>query len=157
MAGRAASDEAYVLALCDDILGLSGWRQHRFAFLRGDSRDDRRGWQLPVDAYYPELSLVIEYRERQHTEAVAFFDKPDRITVSGVDRQRQRELYDQRRRDVLPAHSIRLVELSYADLAHSPRGKLFRDRAGDLQALQELLDSPGRQSEQALPADSGSR
>jgi len=158
MAGRSESDEAYALALCDDVLGLAGLRQHRFAFLRGDSRDGRPGRQLPVDAYYPELSLVIEYRERQHIKAVPFFDKPDRMTVSGVDRRLQREFYDQRRRDVLPAQGIRLIELSYERLAHSPRGKLLRDRAGDLRALRKLLEPSGRQSEQARPADGvGSR
>jgi hypothetical protein len=34
---------------------------------------------------------------------------------------------------------------------------LLRDRAGDLQVLRELLEPSGRQSEQALPADSGTR
>jgi hypothetical protein len=53
-------DETYVLDICDRVLGVSGIRQHRFAFLQDDT-----GTPLPVDAYYPELSLVIEYRERQ--------------------------------------------------------------------------------------------
>lgn len=30
---------------------------------------------LPVDAYYKELNIVVEYREKQHTEEVEFFDK----------------------------------------------------------------------------------
>src|SRR5690606_2600377 len=34
---RATSDEAYVLDICDEVLGLKGLRQHRFDFLRGDS------------------------------------------------------------------------------------------------------------------------
>ncbi|WP_309751901.1 hypothetical protein [Novosphingobium sp.] len=45
---------------------------------------------LPVDAWYPELALVIEYRERQHSEAVKFFDQ--RETVSGVGRGEQRRI-----------------------------------------------------------------
>ena len=37
---------------------------------------------LPVDAYYEELNLVVEYREKQHTEEIKFFDRSDKITVS---------------------------------------------------------------------------
>ena len=66
-----------------------------------------------MDAYYPELQLVVEYREHQHTEAVAIMDQ--RMTVSGVDRGTQRAIYDQRHRDVLPEYGIELVELSYVD------------------------------------------
>ena len=44
---------------------------------------------------------MIEYCERQHTEAVAFFDHNERLTVSGVTRGEQRKIYDQRRRDLL--------------------------------------------------------
>lgn len=36
-AGRSASDEHYVLDLCDAVLGVAGSRQHRFAWLRGDA------------------------------------------------------------------------------------------------------------------------
>ena len=102
--GRSKSDESYVIDLCDEVLRLKAIRQHRFDFLRGDS-----GTRLPVDAYYPTLNLVIEFRERQHTEAVRFFDR--RQTVSGVGRGGQRKIYDQRRRDLLPKHGMRLVEI----------------------------------------------
>ncbi|MCZ2156834.1 MAG: hypothetical protein LC114_23550, partial [Bryobacterales bacterium] len=100
--GRRGSDEAYVIDLCDEILGQSALRQYRFPFLLGDG-----GKALPVDAYYPRLNLVVEYRERQHTESVKFFDR--RMTVSGVHRSEQRQLYDQRRRDILPKHGITLI------------------------------------------------
>ena len=56
--------------------------------------------RLPVDAYYPELQLVVEYCERQHTEAIPFMDR--RMTISGADRGMQRAIHDQRRRDVRP-------------------------------------------------------
>ncbi len=94
-------DESYVLDLCDQILGHKCLRQHRFNFLRGDANEKGKCVKLPVDGYYPELELVIEYHERQHTEKVDFFDKPERLTVSGVDRGQQRKIYDERRRDVL--------------------------------------------------------
>jgi len=53
--GRKASDEHYVIDLCDELLGVPAERQYRFDFLRGDT-----GVSLPVDAYYPDLNLVIE-------------------------------------------------------------------------------------------------
>ena len=112
MASRTLSDETYVIDLCDEVLGTAALRQHRFDFLRGDAGPGKQGTRLPVDAYYPELQLVVEYCERQHTEAIPIMDR--RMTVSGVDRGTQRAIYDQRRRDVLPQHGIELVELSYA-------------------------------------------
>lgn len=70
---RSQSDESYVIDLCDEVLRQKALRQFRFDFLRGDS-----GTKLPVDAYYPSLNLVIEFKEKQHTEEVKFFDKNKR-------------------------------------------------------------------------------
>jgi hypothetical protein len=41
--------------------------------------------------------VVVEYRELQHDHPVAHFDKPDRLTVSGVHRGVERAHYDARR------------------------------------------------------------
>ena len=134
MAKRKDSDEFYVIDLCDEVLGEKASRQHKFDFLRGDGNPGR---QLPVDAYYPKLNLVVEYRERQHTESVALFDK--KTTISGVSRGEQRRIYDQRRRDVLPKHGIRLVEISYSDLKHDSRKRLLRDRQNDLAVIRRIF------------------
>src|SRR5262245_55172490 len=85
-------DQSYIIDLCDRVLRMKGIRNHRFEFLLGDP--GRRGARprLPVDAYYPALNLVIEYNERQHSEAVKFFDR--RIVASGITRGEQRKLYD---------------------------------------------------------------
>ncbi len=136
MAQRKDSDEYYVIDLCDEVLGLKASRQHTFDFLRGDGTP---GKKLPVDAYYSELNLVVEYRERQHSESVAFFDK--KTTVSGVSRGEQRRIYDQRRRDILPKHGIRLIEISYADLRHDSRKRLVRDRQNDLIVIRKLFQA----------------
>lgn len=129
---RKNSDECYILDLCDNLLGLTAIRQHRFPFLRGD-----RGHKLPVDAYYPELQLVIEYHERQHVERVALFD--DKPTVSGVPRWRQRRIYDQRRRDVLPLHNISLLVLQYSDFSVTKQKRLARKPAEDCIVLRHKL------------------
>lgn len=72
MAKRKESDEWYVVNLCDEALRKKAERGHRFPFLLGDP-GSRGPAKLPVDAFYPDLNLVIEYRERQHFEAVRHF------------------------------------------------------------------------------------
>lgn len=128
--GRAASDESYVIDLCDEILKMKASRQHKFDFLVGDT-----GRKLPVDAYYESLNLVIEYHERQHTEAVSLFD--NKPTVSGVSRGEQRKIYDQRRAEILPKHGIKLVIISYRDFGTSK--KLQRNRNNDILVVKTLL------------------
>jgi len=129
------SDESYVIGLCDEALKSKAIRQHRFDFLRGDS-----GTKLPVDANYQVLNLVLEFKEKQHTETVKFFDK--RETVSGVGRGEQRKLYDQRRKDVLPQNGIKLFELDYSDFEHTKGMKLVRNKVDDLKIIKCKIDKP---------------
>ena len=131
---RKSSDEYYVIDLCDKILGKKASRQHRFEFLRGDT-----GVKLPVDAYYPELNLVIEYYESQHTESTPFFDK--KITASGVSRDEQRRIYDRRRREILPQYGIKLVILSYTDFGNTK--KIKRDTFTNEEIVKNILRKEG--------------
>lgn len=133
------SDEKYVIDLCDEILGSKASRQHKFDFLRGDTNVQGRSVRLPVDAFYEELNLVIEFRERQHTEEVKFFDKPNKMTVSGINRGEQRKLYDQRRRDTLPKHGIQLIEISYDDFNHDRLKRILRDKKNDIEVIKRKL------------------
>lgn len=129
---RAKSDEAYILDLCDEILKQKSLRQHRFDFLRGDT-----GTKLPVDAYYPELNLVLEYREKQHTETVTFWDK--KKTASGISRGEQRRKYDERRRIQIPANGLKLLEIDYSQFDHTSSKKLIRNKEADITVLRYLL------------------
>lgn len=133
------SDEHYVLDLCDVVLQIKGLRQHRFDFLVGDANAQGRKAKLPVDIYYPELNLVIEYKEQQHTKPNKHFDKPDLFTVSGVHRGEQRKIYDQRRLDVLPQHGISVIEISYSDFRFDSRDKIVRDFERDLLVVKKFL------------------
>ena len=128
--GRANSDEYYVVELCNKALGKTALQQYKFPFLKGDS-----GRMLPVDAYYPDLNLVVEYYERQHTEDVKFFNQ--RITVSGVSRGEQRRIYDERRKTELPKHGIQVVTISYSDFGTSK--KLKRNFQTDLEIVRNIL------------------
>ena len=127
---RVNSDEYYVIDLCDEVLGEKALRQAKFGFLRGDT-----GKELPVDAYYPQKKLVVEYYERQHTESVNFFDK--KMTASGVTRDVQRRIYDERRKKVIPENGLELVVISYSDFGTSK--KLKRDRKKDLEVVRRIL------------------
>jgi len=129
---QANRDEAYILNICDEILNVKGMRQHRFDFLRGDS-----GTKLPVDIYYPSLKLVIEYREKQHTEEVQFFDK--RITSFGMTRGEQRKKYDELRRTEIPKNRLNLLEFDYSEFGHTKGKRLLRNREDDEKIIRDKL------------------
>jgi hypothetical protein len=141
MGRRDESDEAYVVGLCEQVLGEQAVTQHRFDWLLGDAGADGRRAGLPVDAYWPGHRLVVEYREAQH----------DRPTVSGVHRGEQRALYDARRDTEIPAHGLRLVVIRPADLDADSRGRLRRDPVPDLAAVRALL-SPSSDEDRVAEA-----
>jgi len=136
---KVNSDEKYVIDLCDKVIGIKASRQHKFDFLRGDPNQHGRSVKLPVDAFYVDLKLVIEFREKQHTEPVKFFDKPDKKTVSGISRGEQRKLYDHRRRDTLPIHGIQLVEISYCDFNYDKQKRILRNKKHDIEVVKRKL------------------
>ncbi|MCI3276733.1 hypothetical protein [Streptomyces cylindrosporus] len=139
MSTRDDSDEAYVVGLCNQVLGEDGRTQHKFDWLLGDPGTGGRQAKLPVDAYWEGHQLVVEYRELQHDQPVPHFDKPDRLTVSGVHRGEQRALYDARRDTEIPAHGLQLVVIRPSDLDADGRGRLRRSREADLAALRKIL------------------
>ena len=74
-------DATYIIDLCDEMLGQSARREYR-GLLKGDPGAHGRRSPLPVDAFYPDLNLVIEYHEVQHAKPVRHFDKPWKMTNS---------------------------------------------------------------------------
>lgn len=127
---RAESDEYYVIDLCDEVLGRKASRQHRFDFLTGNT-----GRKLPVDAYYEDLKLVVEYYERHHFEPIPYWDQ--KLTASGITRQEQRKIYDERRKIVLPLYGIKLVVINYFDFGASKR--IIRNKAYDIIIVRNKL------------------
>lgn len=137
MPRRADSDEHYVLDLCDRVLGVPGTRQARFDWLRGDPSPARpRGTELPVDGYWPDLRLVVEFQEEQHSRPSPFFDR--RQTVSGMVRGEQRRRYDERKRTLIPEHGLRLAVIEKSAFALKSR-KIDRDPARDLRVVRRHL------------------
>lgn len=128
--GRINSDEYYVIGHCNEVLGLNASQQHSFEFLVGDS-----GSRLPVDAYYEDLNLVVEYCESQHTSSTPFFDQ--KKTVSGVLRGEQRRMYDERRRIELPKHGIHLISIHYNEFGITK--KIKRNYDSDIEVVKRKL------------------
>lgn len=125
--------------LCDEALQEQGSRQHRFEWLLGDPGQAGRRAKLPVDGFWAEAELVVEYRELQHDRPVPFFDKPAVLTVSGVHRGQQRALYDARRDLLIPAHGLRLVVIRPSDLTADHRGRLRRERELDVERIRHFF------------------
>ncbi|MGM0580734.1 MAG: hypothetical protein ACQETL_08640 [Bacteroidota bacterium] len=140
---REDSDEKYILDHCDEVLGIKGSRQHKFDFLEGDlHKDGKTRTKLPCDIYYESLNLVIEYNESQHTEAVKHFDKPEKLTVSGVHRGLQRKRYDELRRTILPQHGINVIDFFIDDF--NRRSKMIkRDCVNDAEIIKKKLLEKG--------------
>lgn len=134
---RSISDEAYVIDLCDQVLGLKASRQHRFDFLLGDLGKNGLQASLPVDAYYEEFGLVIEYWERQHLFPTPIMDR--RMTCSGCTRGEQRKIYDQRKRELLECRGHKLLVLKFEQFEHDRRGRLKRNATSDSPVLKSAL------------------
>lgn len=131
---RTESDEYYIISLCNKLLNSEASQQHRFDFLKGDT-----GRNLPVDAYYEDRKLVIEYHERQHSESVSFFSKD--TTVSGVCRDEQRRIYDKRRMSEFPKHGIKVIVIDYSRFGTSR--KIKRNHNKDIQIVKQILVENG--------------
>ncbi len=108
--------QRYVTELLQELLGPAEIEK-RFDWCRGDSRSGGPGVPLPYDAVWEERRLIVEIDERQHSEAVLFFDKPWRTTVSGVDRGEQRRLYDERKTRCAREHGYTVVRLDSSRLS----------------------------------------
>src|SRR5436853_123932 len=105
--------QRYVVGLLEGLLGPAE-HEKRFDWARGDPGNRVRGARLPFDAVWEAHRLIVEVDEKQHTEAVDFFDKPWRMTVSGVHRGEQRRLYDARKLALAEAKGYRVLRIPSA-------------------------------------------
>ena len=138
--------QRYVTELLVEILGPAEIEK-RFEWCRGDSlQAGCRGRTLPFDAVWDSRKLIVEVDERQHGEAVDHFDKPWKLTVSGVHRGEQRRLYDQRKGRHARRRGYKLIRLRVSILASKGRRIAHRDHDADRTAILELLREKGVQS-----------
>ena len=89
--------------------------------MRGDT-----GYKLRVDAYFPEQKLVFEYQGQQH-----YF--PNQLMDRRPGRAEQRRRYSELRRQLVPKHGLRFLEIRYDEPITEAciRGKL-RDIGFDI-------------------------
>ena len=92
---------------------------------------------LPVDGYWPDLELVVEFQEEQHSQPSPFFDR--RQTVSGVSRGEQRRLYDVRKCSLIPERGLRLVVIEKSAFTVRSR-RIVRDRERDIVVVRRHLE-----------------
>jgi hypothetical protein len=137
---RLLSDKYYVMNLCDEALKLKAKRQKRFDFLVGDlHKDGKTRTQLPVDAFYHDLNLVIEFKEAPLAEPTEFFNKLNVKTVSGISRSKQREKYDRVKATELPQNGIKLIEIPYSVFTCDELNRIVRDHEQDLKRVTDFL------------------
>ena len=131
-------DEYYVLELCKKVLGQRMSHQATFEWLLGDpSLKSGKQKPLPVDGYWPDEEIVVEYHERQHSEEVPFFDS--KITASGMSRGEQRKIYDARKAQELVKNGKKLVIIDYRDFGNGKTPKIVRNFPEDLKVVERLL------------------
>jgi hypothetical protein len=133
---REASDEYYLIGLCNELLKEEALHQYTFKFLLGDFHSDGISrTPLPVDAYYPKLKMVIELFEKENETSL----EEGKRTISGVKRSEQRKKYAERKREVLKEKEIHLMEMDYDEFECDEAGKLIRNKEADTKLLMEIL------------------
>lgn len=137
---RLDNDESYILDLCDTVLEQKAERNKRFNFLLGDlHKDGVTRTLLPVDAYYPAFSLVIELKDTDIKAIGEGWDKSNPKTISGVGREKQREMYNERRAIELPKHGFQLIDITLDSFKRDKENKIVRNLEKDLAKIKEVL------------------
>lgn len=134
---RKDSDEIYVIDLVAAVLNELCVKQKRFETLFGDPNLKGQRAILPVDAFFPNINLIVEYREIQHYKAVKIMDQ--RMTISGVPRGEQRRIYDLRKEKWAAEHNITFLAISFENLKHNSSGRLLRHVESDTNVIKKLV------------------
>lgn len=135
---RDTSDESYVVNLCDEILQENGSRQHKFQDLVGDPGKNGVRRRLPVDAYYENHRIIVEYWEKQHFSN----SNSGGSTISGVPRGAQRREYDSLRDEFCRNNNLKLVVIPYCRFKIDQNKKIIR-RDKDREIVREIFREKG--------------
>jgi hypothetical protein len=131
---------SYVIGLVAEVLGEEPELEKTYPWALGDpSPTTGRRARLPFDAVWERRGLIVEVDEDQHRRPVAFWDKPEVMTVSGVSRGEQRDLYARRKREAARAQGYNVVEIPWERTP--PPSK--RSRKDDLGEIRSLLSGGG--------------
>ena len=109
-------DRQYILGLCDEVIAKPSLRGHRLHFLRGAD-----GHRIAVDAFYPVLRLIVQYREAEEAALP---------------------------QDELRRYGVRVMELRVDEFAHTASAHLRRSRDVDIAVIRarlaQALRRPGK-------------
>ena len=115
------SDETFILNLCDEILNHTAVRKHTFDFLLGDMhKNSKSRTKLPIDAFYKDLKLAIEF-EGYFKEEVAKEGFLDSARTSQID------IYKKRKKDYLDKKEIKLITINYKSFECDENGAINRE------------------------------
>lgn len=132
------SDEYYLVNLCDEVLEQKASRKHTFDTLVGNLHKRGKGrTKLPLDAYYEDLELVIEFFEK--IDSVEELDDSKKLNQKEQGRIAQRKYYDQLKKEAIIKKKLRLVEINYALFECNDENKLVRDAENDRLVLKGIL------------------
>lgn len=136
---KEESDEYYLVGLCNEFLEKEASHQHIFEDLLGDlHKNGKTRTPLPIDAYYEDLKLAIEFSEKNYPED-DIFDKPEKKTISGGNRAAQRARYSTLKKKFLLKNEVKLIEIDYNKFNLDSRFRLIRDLEKDTEIIQKAL------------------
>lgn len=126
------SDEFYLVNLCDELLEQKASRKHTFDTLVGNLHKRGKGrTKLPLDAYYKDLKLVIEFKRKN--EILDESDSKEQARITQISR------YDALKKKAILKKDLRLMVINYASFECDDTNKLIRNTSHDMLVLRDLL------------------
>ena len=127
------SDENYLLNLCDELLGKEASRKHTFDTLVGNLHKRGKGrTKLPLDAYYKDLKLVIEFFQTSN-KPVSDLDEKEQARIAQI------KYYDELKKEAVLNKSFRYMKINFAQFECDEANKLVRNTENDIRVLKEIL------------------
>ncbi len=126
------NDEFYLVNLCDELLRQKASRKHTFDTLVGNLHKRGKGrTKIPLDAYYEDLKLVIEFSRKN--KVVDALDEKEQARIVQIKR------YSQLKKKAIQKKSLELIEIDYASFECDATNKLIRNTEQDTLVLRGLL------------------
>ncbi|WP_299260226.1 hypothetical protein [uncultured Aquimarina sp.] len=126
------SDEYYLVNLCDELLKQKASRKHTFNTLVGNLHKKGKGrTKLPLDAYYEDLKLVLEFFRKNEIT--------DELDEEEKARKAQIKYYNQLKKKAILTKKLRLIEINYASFECDAENKLVKNSESDRSVLKGIL------------------
>ncbi len=128
------SDEFYLVNLADSLLQQKASRKHTFDSLVGNLHKKNKGrTKLPLDAYYEELKLVLEFFKDEEDVNFNKLSEKEQAIIT------QRKYYDQVKKEAVRKKDLQLLEIRYSQFECDSEGNLLRDTSKDTKVFRGIL------------------